>query len=103
MDFDGLQAALNARDDVQRSGWLGPIQIQIEIIAKDSTITSRLVVSHVGMRFVGWVRACPPRVRVINYQGQRGAGAQSRPTLPSLALLNRAAHAISADTAKTRS
>jgi len=61
MDFDGLQAALNARDDVQRSGWLGPIQIQIEIIANDTTITSRSVVSHVGMRFVGWVRACPPR------------------------------------------
>jgi len=47
MDFDGLQAALNARDDVQRSGWLGPIQIQIEIIANDTTIASRSVVSNV--------------------------------------------------------
>ena len=41
------QAALNARDDEQRSaGWLGA-KIQIEIIANDTTITSRSVVSHV--------------------------------------------------------
>ena len=31
----------------------------IAIIASDMTITSTSTVSHVGMRFAGWVIACP--------------------------------------------
>jgi hypothetical protein len=31
----------------------------IPIIASDMTITSTSIVSHVGMRFAGWVIACP--------------------------------------------
>ncbi len=31
----------------------------IPIIASDMTITSTSTVSHVGMRFAGWVIACP--------------------------------------------
>jgi len=31
----------------------------IAIIASDMTITSTSIVSHLGMRFAGWVIACP--------------------------------------------
>jgi len=31
----------------------------IPMIASDMTITSTSIVSHVGMRFAGWVIACP--------------------------------------------
>jgi len=32
--------------------------IPMPIIASDMTITSTSIVSHVGMRFAGWVIAC---------------------------------------------
>ena len=31
----------------------------IAMIASDMTITSTSIVSHVGMRFAGWVMTCP--------------------------------------------
>src|SRR4051794_40673826 len=37
----------------------------IPIIASDMTITSTSIVSHLGMRFAGWVIACALRSHVI--------------------------------------
>ena len=37
----------------------------IPIIASDMTITSTSIVSHVGMRFVGWVIACALAANVM--------------------------------------
>jgi hypothetical protein len=37
----------------------------IPIIASDMTITSTSTVSHVGMRFAGWVIACALRCHVM--------------------------------------
>ena len=37
----------------------------IPIIASDMTITSTSIVSHVGMRFAGWVIACASAAHVM--------------------------------------
>jgi len=42
----------------------------IPIIASDMTITSTSIVSHVGMRFAGWVIACPSAATLCTGRAQ---------------------------------
>src|SRR5437660_12834772 len=44
----------------------------IPIIASDMTITSTSIVSHVGMRFAGWVIACALRSHVMYRKSASG-------------------------------
>jgi hypothetical protein len=44
----------------------------IPIIASDMTITSTSIVSHVGMRFAGWVIACALAAHVMSWVGASG-------------------------------
>jgi hypothetical protein len=44
----------------------------IPIIASDMTITNRSIVSHVGMRFAGWVIACPSASHVMYRKSASG-------------------------------
>jgi len=44
----------------------------IPIIASDMTITSTSIVSHVGMRFAGWVIACALRSHIMYRKSSSG-------------------------------
>ena len=49
-----------------------PIPIPIPIIASDMTITSTSIVSHVGIRFAGWVIVCALRSHVMYRKSASG-------------------------------
>jgi hypothetical protein len=42
----------------------------IAIIASDMTITSTSIVNHLGMRFAGWVIACPSAATLCTGRAQ---------------------------------